>query len=99
MEIGIEISLYPLAERFAPVIHDFIARVNAAGDLKVVSGSLSTQIFGEYERVFETLRRELRATLERQGSHGGKAAFVLKVLGPLGPAEAPRPHRRRREET
>src|SRR5579883_1031770 len=72
MEIGIEISLYPLAERFAPVIHDFIARVNAAGDLKVVSGSLSTQIFGEYERVFETLRRELRATLERQGALIGK---------------------------
>ncbi len=83
MEIGVEISLYPLAERFAPVIHDFIARLTAAGDLKVVSSSLSTQVFGEYERVFEALRRELRTTLESQGSQGGKAAFVLKVLGPL----------------
>ena len=83
MEIGVEISLYPLAERFAPVIHDFIARLTAAGDLKVVSSSLSTQIFGEYERVFETLHRELRTTLENQGGSGGKAAFVLKVLGPL----------------
>ena len=78
-----EISLYPLAERFAPAIHDFIARLAAAGDLKVVSSSLSTQVFGEYERVFETLHRELRATLEDRGSQGGKAVFVLKVLGPL----------------
>jgi uncharacterized protein YqgV (UPF0045/DUF77 family) len=83
MEIGIEISLYPLAEHFAPEIHDFIARLTAAGELKVVSGSMSTQIFGEYERVFETLRRELRATFERRGERHGKAAFVLKILGPL----------------
>jgi len=83
MEIGVEISLYPLAEQFVPEIHDFIARLAAAGDLKVVSGSLSTQIFGEYERVFETLRRELRVTFESRGEQGGKAAFVLKVLGPL----------------
>ena len=83
MEIGVEISLYPLAEHFAPEIHDFIARLTKAGELRVVSGSLSTQIFGEYERVFETLRRELRATFESRGGQHGKAAFVLKVLGPL----------------
>jgi uncharacterized protein YqgV (UPF0045/DUF77 family) len=83
MEIGVEISLYPLAERFAPAIHDFIARLSAAGDVKVVSGSLSTQVFGEYERVFETLQRELRATFESRAEQGGKAVFVLKVLGPL----------------
>lgn len=83
MEIGVEISLYPLAEQFVPEIHDFIARLAAAGDLRVVSGSLSTQIFGEYERVFETLRRELRVTFESRREQAGKAAFVLKVLGPL----------------
>ena len=83
MEIGVEISLYPLAEHFVPEIHDFIARISAAGELKVVTGSFSTQIFGEYERVFETLRRELRVTLESRGKEGGKAAFVLKMLGPL----------------
>jgi uncharacterized protein YqgV (UPF0045/DUF77 family) len=83
MEIGVEISLYPLAEHFVPEIHDFIARISAAGELKVVTGSFSTQIFGEYERVFETLRRELRATFDSRAEQGGKAAFVLKVLGPL----------------
>jgi len=91
MEIGVEISLYPLAEHFAPEIHDFIARLKAAGDLKVVSGSLSTQVFGEYEHVLETLRRELRATFESRADQGGKAVFVLKVLGPLQAAGAPGP--------
>jgi uncharacterized protein YqgV (UPF0045/DUF77 family) len=83
MEIGVEISLYPLADRFAPEIHDFIARLAAAEGLKVVSSSLSTQIFGDYERVFGILHRELRAAFESRGSQGGKAALVLKVLGPL----------------
>ena len=83
MEIGVEISLYPLAEQFVPEIHDFIARLAAAGDLKVVSGSMSTQVFGEYDRVFETLRRELRATFDSRAEQGGKAVFVLKLLGPL----------------
>jgi uncharacterized protein YqgV (UPF0045/DUF77 family) len=83
MEIGVEISLYPLVEHFAPEIHDFIARLSAAGELRIVAGSMSTQIFGEYDRVFEVLRRELRATFEGRAGQQGKAAFVLKVLGPL----------------
>ena len=83
MEIGVEISLYPLTERFVPAIHDFIARLSVAPDIKVVSGSLSTQVFGEYEQVFETLQRELRATFESRSEDGGKAAFVLKIMGPL----------------
>lgn len=83
MDIGVDISLYPLAEGFAPLIHEFIGRLAAQGDLKVVAGSLSTQVFGEYERVFEALRSELRATLEARQAGSGKAAFVIKVLGPL----------------
>jgi uncharacterized protein YqgV (UPF0045/DUF77 family) len=83
MDIAVEISMYPLTECFAPLIHEFIARLNAAGDLKVVSGSLSTQVIGEYERVFETLRREMRELLEERGAHSGRVVFVVKLLGPL----------------
>ncbi len=83
MDIGVEISLYPLAEDFSPMIHDFIGRLSGHPSLKVVAGSLSTQVFGEYEQVFEALRGELRATLESRALDAGKAAFVLKVLGPF----------------
>jgi uncharacterized protein YqgV (UPF0045/DUF77 family) len=88
MEIGVEISLYPLAEEFGPPIKAFLERLRAAGRLKVVTTSLSTQVFGEYEEVLGVLTREMRAALEAAGADGrggagGKAVFLLKVFGPL----------------
>lgn len=86
MEIGIEISLYPLRAEFVPAIKEFLERLNRAGQLRVVTNSMSTQIFGPYEDVMEVLRRELRTTFERMEENSGKAVFVMKVLGPLPPA-------------
>jgi uncharacterized protein YqgV (UPF0045/DUF77 family) len=79
MDIGVEISLYPLHQDFIPPIRDFINRLNADHRLRIVTNSMSTQLFGEYDAVMQTLVRELRPTLE--GNH--KAVFVMKVLGPL----------------
>ena len=86
MDIGIEISLYPLRADFGTVIHQFIERLNADGRLRVVSNSMSTQVFGPYEEVMETLRRELRTTFEALEGESGKAVFVMKVFGPLASA-------------
>jgi uncharacterized protein YqgV (UPF0045/DUF77 family) len=83
MDIGVEISLYPLTGEFVPVIHAFIARLTRDPKLKIVTNSLSTQVFGAYEEVMEALRRELRPTFESLASPSGKAVFVMKVLGPL----------------
>ena len=80
MDIGVEISLYPLAEEYIPPITRFIERLNAHADLKIVTSSMSTQVFGECRRVFDTLALECRRTFEE----AGKAVFVMKVLGPLG---------------
>ena len=82
MEIGVEVSLYPLADDFIPPIAGFIERLNTHAGLRVVTNSMSTQVFGEYERVFEALAAECRSTFEQ----GGKAVFVMKVLGPLADA-------------
>lgn len=79
MDIGVEISLYPLAEDYIPPIAAFIERLNAHGGLKIVTNSMSTQVFGEYGRVFQVLQAECRKTFEDQG----KAVFVMKLLGPL----------------
>jgi uncharacterized protein YqgV (UPF0045/DUF77 family) len=79
MEIGIEISLYPLNSDFIPPIEDFIDRLNRNGRFKVLTNSMSTQIFGRYEDLLGALTREMRVTFET----GGKAVFVMKVLGPL----------------
>jgi len=79
MDIGVEISLYPLNAEFIPPIQDFIDRLNLGPRLKVVTNSMSTQVFGRYEDVFDVLVREIRTTFE----NNDKAVFVMKVLGPL----------------
>jgi uncharacterized protein YqgV (UPF0045/DUF77 family) len=79
MDIGVEISLYPLEREYIPPIQDFIDRLNADPRLRVETNSMSTQVFGSYEDVFAALRREMRPTFERDT----KAVFVLKVLGSL----------------
>jgi uncharacterized protein YqgV (UPF0045/DUF77 family) len=79
VEIGVEISLYPLHEHYIPPIKNFIDRLNADARLRVVTNSMSTQVFGDYEAVMQTLTRELRVTFQ----DNDKAVFVMKVLGPL----------------
>jgi len=82
MDIGVEISLYPLNADYIPPIQDFIDRLNADKRFKVITNSMSTQVFGRYEDVFAVLTREIRATFEQND----KSVFVMKVLGPFAPA-------------
>jgi len=86
LEIGVEISLYPLTADYIPPIQDFIDRLNVAGKFKVITNSMSTQVFGAYEDVFGALQREIRATFEQQAKADQKAILVMKVLGPLAAA-------------
>lgn len=79
MDIAVELSLYPLDADYVPPIQDFIDRLNTHGGLKVVTNSMSTQVFGEYTRVMAALNEELRRTFETNE----KAVFAMKVLGPL----------------
>jgi len=78
MDIAVEISLYPLHDQYIPPIDDFIARLNAHADLRVTTNHLSTQVFGDCDRVFEVLRREMAGTFARHGT----AVFVTKFVGP-----------------
>lgn len=89
MEIGVEISLYPLEENFAPRIKAFLDRLRAAGRLKIVTTSLSTQLFGEYDEVVAALTREMRSVFAEGAGESakgaGKAVFLVKLFGPLAP--------------
>lgn len=80
MHVAVEVSLYPLADGFIPPILDFIDRLKARPGLDVVTNSMSTQVSGDYERVFDALRAEIRASL----SGPQRAVFVMKVLGGAG---------------
>ena len=83
MDIGVEISLYPLHADFAPAIREFLGRLGREEQLRIVSNSMSTQVFGPYDEVMQTLTRELRTTFLNLGDMSQKAVFVMKVLGPL----------------
>jgi uncharacterized protein YqgV (UPF0045/DUF77 family) len=85
VEIGLEISLYPLQQQIRPAIHAFIERLHSDPRLRVVSNSMSTQVFGDYELIMALLTREVRATF----ASGNPAVCVLKLFGPLAPAEVP----------
>ena len=85
MNVSVEISLYPLADDYIPPILDFIRRLNEHPDLKVMTNTMSTQVFGPYERVFEVLGREMQETHRRTP----KAAFAVKVLNGRRPSSLP----------
>lgn len=80
MRASIDISLYPLAEDYAPAVKDFIDRLERGAreltDCHVVRGDLSTQIFGAFPDLLRLLADEIPASW----AHWGKGAFVLKVL-------------------
>ena len=78
MDIAVEISLYPLDADFIPPIKDFIDRLNRHPGLRVMTNHLSTQVFGDHDRIFEVLRQEMGASF----AAGGKAIFVTKFVGP-----------------
>ena len=77
MHVAVEMSLYPLTGEFLPPILDFIDRLKAQPGLAVVTNSMSTQVSGDYDRVFDALKAEMRSSLG--GPH--RAVLVLKVLG------------------
>jgi uncharacterized protein YqgV (UPF0045/DUF77 family) len=83
MDIGVEISLYPLRQDYIPSIHRFIDKLSAHPGLKLVTNSMSTQVFGGFEEVMDALRAALAASLEPLAPASERAVFVMKVIGPL----------------
>jgi hypothetical protein len=76
MKTSIDISLYPLKDNYIPPIKDFIDRVSAYEDIHVLRNDLSTQLYGDYDRIMDVLKSELRYNWETWG----KGTFVIKFL-------------------
>jgi uncharacterized protein YqgV (UPF0045/DUF77 family) len=83
MDIGVEISLYPLKADYIASVHQFLEDLSAQPGLKVVTNSMSTQVFGAFEEVMAALRTALAASLEPLAARSERAVFVMKVIGPL----------------
>ena len=83
MDIGVEISLYPLKADYIPSVHEFLKDLSAQPGLKVVTNSMSTQVFGGFEEVMDALRAALAASFAPLAAGSERAVFVMKVIGPL----------------
>jgi len=86
MEISAEISNYPLTDEYLGYIKGFIDRLHNVEGLSVVGNTMSTQIFGNYDLVMDTLKTEIKASWEEFGT----SIFVVKFIGRnLDPALKP----------
>ena len=81
MRSAVEISMYPLAGDYLPLIQGFIDRLNTYPDLVVRTNSLSTQVWGALDRVMAIIAQEI----ERSATTGPQLVFVMKVLPGLAP--------------
>jgi uncharacterized protein YqgV (UPF0045/DUF77 family) len=87
MRTAVEISMYPLAGDYRPLIQAFIDRLNTYAELQVVTNALSTQIWGDLDRVMAVLAAEMG----RAATVGLQPIFVMKVLPGLERTPAPPP--------
>lgn len=76
MDLSIEISNYPLNENYIPVIKDFIDRLNNHPELTVVTNTMSTQVFGEYDEVMRVITAELKGSFAKEV----KQVMVMKFI-------------------
>ena len=82
MKLSVEISKYPLISDYIEPITGIIEELNKEQDMLVLTNTMSTQLFGDYDVVMAALQRCIRWSFERYG----KVVFVCKFLhGDLRP--------------
>ena len=76
IKASIDISLYPLKEDYIPAIADFIDRIGRYPEVHITRNDLSTQLFGDYDKIMDILKEEIRYSWMTWG----KGIFVVKFL-------------------
>ncbi len=76
MKISVELSLYPLANEFLPIIQDIVERLNRSATIDCYTNTMSTQLFGEFDDVMRVVKEIIGYSF----STYGKQVFVAKYL-------------------
>ena len=79
MECSVEISMYPLNSDYKPAIIDFIKRLRKHPFISIETNGMSTQVFGDYNRVIKAINTEIKNTFTEEG----KVVFNLKVMNQI----------------
>ena len=59
MNVSIEMTLMPLNDNYKGVIKDFILSIRNS-EFKVLENPLSTQIYGDYDKLIDLLKVEIK---------------------------------------
>ena len=65
MKISVELTLLPLHNDFENHIIDFIKRLRAS-EFTVLENPMSTQVYGDYDKVMTFLSEEIKTSFENQ---------------------------------
>ena len=76
MQVSIELSLYPLNEKFILPIDDFIDRLETYNIIEVRKNNMSTQLFGEFDVLMNILKVEMEKTFKKEIN----SVFNLKIV-------------------
>jgi len=63
MNISVELTFTPLQNEFEAPIINFIKKLRASG-LTVLENPLSTQVYGDYDKVMQLLTSEIKEAFE-----------------------------------
>ena len=76
MNISIEVSMYPLDRNYLQPIQNYIDRLNQFPGIRVLTNTMSTQIFGPHDTVMQALATANKETF----AEAPKVVFVMKII-------------------
>ena len=85
MNLSAELSLYPLASDVNRTVLDFIDKLVEQGTISAVTNSMSTQISGDWDAVFDAVNRALKLSYEATGRQVLVAKFIPEHRLEVGP--------------
>ena len=80
MRLTAELSLYPLQNEYIPAIQRFIDDLALVPGLTVVTNAMSTQVNGEFEQVFSTVRDVMARSVQAFGMQVLVCKFIAADL-------------------
>ena len=76
MKLSIEITMYPLEDKYLPIIENFIEHLKGYNDIKLEVFPTSTVIYRDFDIVMEVLSSWIKWNVNNKN----KAIFVTKFL-------------------